>query len=77
MSSLGWNWFRAIRNWSSVSGFSQITKISSMYLTSRSGGCCCVFRKFLSITNMNMVGEKAAPMAVPCICWKNRLANWK
>ena len=55
-------------NWSRVSALGQIMKLSSMYLASSSGLVGWVCRKFLSVTERKMfamVGETAAPIAVP------------
>ena len=43
-----------------------------MYRYSRTGLWCCVPRKFCSVTDKKMlaiVGENAAPIAVPWVCW--------
>ena len=42
--------------------------------------CCWVAKNLLSMADMKMlaiVGEKAAPMAVPCTCWNTLSPNLK
>ena len=51
-----------------------------MYRTRRSGCLACVYMKFCNVTDMYTfatVGENAAPMDVPFICWNTRDANSK
>lgn len=46
-------------------------KMSSIYRVITKGFIVCVFKKFLIIVDMKMfaiVGENAAPIAVPLIC---------
>ena len=77
----GWKLLRPRRKefrWSKVSV--QMIKMSSMYRARRSGLMFWEARKFLRIVDRNMfamVGEKAAPIAVPFICWKKELAKLK
>ena len=51
----------------------QMRKMSSIYRASVRGLTFCVRRKAFIVVDIKilaMVGEKAAPMAVPLICWK-------
>ena len=57
-----------------------IINISSMYLVKISGLVFCVGRNFFTIVDMYILateGEKAAPIAVPFICWNVRFENSK
>ena len=69
---LGWKSLSAVKKDCKVLTVSvHIIKMSSMYRVSRSGCVCCVLRNLSSIADIKMlamVGEKAAPMAVPLIC---------
>ena len=60
----------------------QSIKMLSIYLVMKMGWRCCGrdFRNFLMTTDVKMfaiVGEKAAPMAIPWICWKTNWVHWK
>ena len=71
---LGWKVFRSCRNDASVSAVSvQMMKMSSMYRVKVSGLIFCVCRNEVMMEDIKMlaiVGENAAPIAVPLICWK-------
>ena len=58
----------------------QMMKMSSIYLARVSGLMGCVCRNDLKTEDMKIlaiVGEKAAPMAVPFTCWKMWQPNMK
>ena len=69
---LGWKRLRSFRKDISVSVVSvQMMKMSSMYLATVWGWMGCVSRKDLMMEDIKMlaiVGENAAPIAVPFIC---------
>ena len=75
---LVWKELRLVRKLFSSSVVSvQIMNMSSMYRLNVSG---LVVEKYITTVDMYMfamVGEKAAPIAVPFVCWNVRLANVK
>ena len=59
---------------------SQIRRMSSICRFRSRGRCSYVCKNRRRNTDMNMlamVGENAAPIAVPSVCWKIRDANSK